>query len=77
MQAIWITQLGQLESENRDKNKEFEGRQTILIVGSLLEAHHQHVYRCGKTPPHELQVCPARESTCRRCGKKSHFSNGV
>ena len=30
IQAIWIPQLGQLERENLDKNKGFEGRQKFL-----------------------------------------------
>ena len=30
--------------------------------------------RCGKTPPHSRQECPAREATCYKCSKKGHFS---
>ncbi len=29
--------------------------------------------RCGKSPPHERQQCPAREAACRKCGKLGHF----
>lgn len=29
--------------------------------------------RCGKSPPHGKQQCPAREETCHGCGKKGHF----
>ena len=29
--------------------------------------------RCGKSPPHGRQQCPARDATCRKCSKKGHF----
>ena len=29
--------------------------------------------RCGKSPFHKLQMCPAKDSTCRKCGKKGHY----
>ena len=31
--------------------------------------------RCGKTPPHNRQECPAREVTCYKCSKRGHFSS--
>ena len=30
--------------------------------------------RCGKSPPHFRQECPAREAICHRCSKKGHYS---
>ena len=29
--------------------------------------------RCGRSPAHGKQYCPARESICHRCGKTGHF----
>ena len=29
--------------------------------------------RCGKLPTHDRLHCPARDSTCHKCGKKGHF----
>ena len=29
--------------------------------------------RCGRSPAHGRQHCPAREETCHACGKKGHF----
>ena len=29
-------------------------------------------YRCGTSPHHKLAECPAKESTCKSCGKKGH-----
>lgn len=30
--------------------------------------------RCGKTPQHQWNVCPARDVECRKCHKKGHFA---
>ena len=29
--------------------------------------------RCGKSPPHTKEKCPAKDAICRRCSKKGHF----
>ena len=29
--------------------------------------------RCGKSPNHDIGVCPAKDVICRKCGKKEHF----
>ena len=31
--------------------------------------------RCGKSPKHSKQQCPARDSTCKKCGKKGHYTS--
>ena len=31
--------------------------------------------RCGRSPAHNRQQCPAREETCHKCGKKGHFQS--
>ena len=28
--------------------------------------------RCSKSPPHDRQHCPAKDATCRECGKRGH-----
>ena len=33
----------------------------------------EHFTRCGKTPSHARQKCPAKDSACHRCKKKGHF----
>ncbi len=30
-------------------------------------------YRCGKSPLHDRQQCPAKEAECRYCGKRGHY----
>ena len=29
--------------------------------------------RCGRSPTHSRQQCPAKEETCHKCGKRGHF----
>ena len=29
--------------------------------------------RCGRSPEHSRQQCPAREEQCHKCGKRGHF----
>ena len=29
--------------------------------------------RCGKSPSHERQQCPARDAICHKCAKRGHF----
>ena len=31
--------------------------------------------RCGRTPFHDRQGCPAKNATCRRCGKLGHYAS--
>ena len=31
--------------------------------------------RCGKSPPHSKQNCPAKDQTCHRCRRKGHFQS--
>ena len=31
--------------------------------------------RCGRSPPHARQQCPAREAVCHKCAKKGHFQS--
>ena len=29
--------------------------------------------RCGRSPPHDRQQCPARDAVCHKCNKRGHF----
>ena len=29
--------------------------------------------RCGKSPIHKVQQCPAKDVTCHKCGRKGHY----
>ena len=31
--------------------------------------------RCGKSPPHDRQQCPARDAVCHKCAKRGHFQS--
>ncbi len=30
-------------------------------------------YHCGRSPLHDRQYCPAKDATCRKCGKRGHY----
>ena len=36
-------------------------------------SHPTTCTRCGRTPPHDRQSCPARDAICRKCSKRGHF----
>ena len=31
--------------------------------------------RCGRSPPHDRQSCPARTAVCHKCSRKGHFQS--
>ena len=35
----------------------------------------QKCSRCGKTPNHSRQQCPAKEAICHQCGRKGHYQS--
>ena len=35
----------------------------------------QTCLRCGKSPAHSTQKCPANNETCHKCGKKGHYQS--
>ena len=37
--------------------------------------HKQTCTRCGKSPAHSRQQCPAINETCLKCGKKGHYQS--
>ena len=39
------------------------------------ENKQEHCTRCGKTPSHTRQNCPAKDSVYHRCKKKGHFQS--
>ena len=30
-------------------------------------------FRCGRSPPHDRQQCPAKDVVCHKCSKRDHF----
>ena len=48
-------------------------RQTRRTTGSAPKP--PSCSRCGKSPPHGRQQCPANQATCHRCHKKGHFKH--
>ena len=42
---------------------------------SSARQRQQKCTRCGKTPSHSRQQCPARDVICHRCHKKGHYQS--
>jgi len=66
-QETKVDALGHSNSKNvprRDKSHP-GGRQPLQTKCS----------RCGKAPKHSKQQCPARDTTCKKCHKKGHYSS--
>ena len=42
---------------------------------SSAQQRQQKCTRCGKTPSHSRQQCPARDAICHRCHKKGHYQS--
>ena len=42
---------------------------------SSAQQRQQKCTRCGKTPSHSRQQCPARDAICHLCHKKGHYQS--
>ena len=41
--------------------------------GTPQQRRQTSCHRCGKTPVHDRQRCPAKDAICNKCGKKGHY----
>lgn len=54
----------------------FRPRHTLQKVGSMTAGATpgpQKCSRCGKSPPHGRQQCPANDAVCHGCHKRGHY----
>ena len=58
--------------EHKSRNKAGTGK-PVRTPAEQLHNKAQCCPRCGKTPTHGRQQCPAREAICHCCQKKGHF----
>ena len=42
-------------------------------AGASTHSYPKACSRCGKSPPHDRQHCPAKDAICRKCAKRGHF----
>lgn len=79
-----VSQVRQSESVKRQQSLlRQEGREESgALVGSIRKKSAQpeinprgnsSCYRCGRSPIHDRRFCPAKDATCRRCGKRGHY----
>ena len=47
---------------------------TDVSSGDKKAQTHKECYKCGKTPSHKREDCPANKVTCHKCKKKGHFA---
>ena len=55
------------------RRKPFSSAGRSQRVQLNLDNNRSQCTRCGRSPAHGRQHCPAREETCHACGKKGHF----
>ena len=49
------------------------GPRTRKGPGAKQTTNGQACTRCGKSPPHDHQHCPARDAICHNCSKRGHY----
>ena len=71
-----------LRSDQKDAKSETTA--TVSTVhkrepGNKRETNHKQpntrpvCFRCGRSPPHDRQHCPAKDVVCHKCSKRGHF----
>lgn len=54
-------------------HKKERGSKTKKGPGFKQAASGQMCTRCGRSPQHDRQHCPARDAVCHKCSKRGHF----
>ena len=67
------SQSGATNSVNVDAIKKTYRQRPQPRTSQSQMANNSVCSRCGKSPSHSKDRCPAREATCRKCNKKGHF----
>ena len=50
-----------------------KSRQNTRATPEIQSGSTSACTRCGKRPAHDRQHCPAKDVTCRKCGKRGHY----
>ena len=50
-------------------------KQSRQFQGAAKQPNQSSCGRCGKSPSHIRQKCPAREAVCHKCAKRGHFQS--
>ena len=66
-------QSHQQQRKHRGEGAQQQRRPFPVQQGQKQVSAQKICSRCGKSPSHGCPQCPAREATCRKCGKKGHY----
>ena len=58
---------------NRQRRPQLQQKVYVTSAGATPAPRPQKCSRCGKSPPHSRQACPANGVTCHKCFKKGHY----
>ena len=61
------------EKRGKQPQNRFTSRHSSTAETPPRQSHKQICTRCGKTPSHGKQHCPAKEAVCHKCSKKGHY----
>ena len=55
------------------KGRQDRGQKPKTGQGLKQTSSRQACTRCGRSPPHDRQHCPAKDAICHKCSKKGHY----
>ena len=67
--------IDSLNYSSKNAHKQRPPRSHAGVVPPNRPQTKQKCGRCGKSPKHNKQQCPAKDSTCKKCHKRGHFTS--
>ena len=65
--------IGAVHREKEGRGKVPQGPRWRRAASQKKSSSQTMCYRCGHTPAHDRQQCPAKDAVCNKCGKRGHF----
>ena len=50
-----------------------QGKTWQRKLNPQLQLGNKSCFRCGRTPSHDREHCPAKDAICRKCSKRGHY----
>ena len=69
------TNLDAVKSRYKNKQQSTFQRKTAPRQQQVQKQHSGKCNRCGRSPTHNRNNCPARDATCHKCSKKGHYAS--
>jgi hypothetical protein len=66
--------LDAVKSRYKNKQQSTFQRKTAPRQQQAQKQHSGKYNRCGRSPTHNRNNCPARNATCHKCSKKGHYA---